>query len=254
MQMMVSAKAFPGLIVRWIAAALLAAVWLFPAQALQEKIDQAETGAVIALSEDVTALDGCVPYIQEGAVLTLRDSGEVLPAVVILFALLLVVWPDNYLSRELLMRTVRDNQDTEYGKLYHFDQIRSIDDYKRLVPFSTYDDYAPFIERMVNKGEKNLITTYPIVQYAETSGSIGVPKKIPVSKQTMEIYTKYTITRVTALADRWQREHNHHKLPIGRGFNQLEIVDRTLPDGTPLGNISGSAAKSYNIRSCSRIT
>ena len=98
--MMVSAKAFPGLIVRWIAAALLAAVWLFPAQARQEKIDQAETGAVIALSEDVTALDGCVPYIQEGAVLTLRDSGEVLPAVVILFALLLVVWPDNYLSRE----------------------------------------------------------------------------------------------------------------------------------------------------------
>ena len=43
MHMMVSAKAFPGLIVRWIAAALLAAVWLFPAQALQEKIDQAET-------------------------------------------------------------------------------------------------------------------------------------------------------------------------------------------------------------------
>ncbi|MBR2660803.1 MAG: GH3 auxin-responsive promoter family protein [Clostridia bacterium] len=151
----------------------------------------------------------------------------------------------NDLSRELLMQIVRDNKDTEYGRLYHFDRIRSIDDYKRLVPFSTYDNYAPYIERMVDKGEKNLITVYPIVQYAETSGSIGVPKKIPVSKRTMEIYTKYTITRVTALADRWQRDHNHHKLPVGRGFNQLEIVDRTLPDGTPLGNISGSAAKSY---------
>ena len=160
----------------------------------------------------------------------------------------------NDLSRELLMQIVRDNKDTEYGKRYHFDQIHSIDDYKRLVPFSTYDDYAPYIERMVGKGEKNLITVYPIVQYAETSGSIGVPKKIPVSRQSMDIYTKYTITRVTALADQWHRTHNHHKLPIGRGFNQLEIVDRTLPDGTPLGNISGSAAKSYNIRSCSRIT
>jgi len=151
----------------------------------------------------------------------------------------------NDLSRELLMQIVRDNKDTEYGKRYHFDQIHSIDDYKRLVPFSGYDDYAPYIERMVNNGEKNLITTYPIVQYAETSGSIGVPKKIPVSKQSMEIYTKYTITRVTALADAWHRTHDHHKLPVGRGFNQLEIVDRTLPDGTPLGNISGSAAKSY---------
>ena len=151
----------------------------------------------------------------------------------------------NDLSREMLLRIVRDNRDTEYGRRYHFDQINSIEDYKRLVPFSGYDDYAPYIERMVEKGERNLITTYPIVQYAETSGSIGVPKKIPVSRQSMEIYTKYTITRVTALADRWHREHNHHKLPIGRGFNQLEIVDRTLPDGTPLGNISGSAAKAY---------
>lgn len=151
----------------------------------------------------------------------------------------------NDLSRELLMQIVRDNKDTEYGKKYHFDQIHSIEDYKRLVPLSTYDDYAPYIERMVDKGEKNLITTYPIVQYAETSGSIGVPKKIPVSRQSMEIYTKYTITRVTALADAWHREHHHRKLPVGRGFNQLEIVDRTLPDGTPLGNISGSAAKSY---------
>ncbi|MCR5088494.1 MAG: GH3 auxin-responsive promoter family protein [Oscillospiraceae bacterium] len=151
----------------------------------------------------------------------------------------------NDLSREFLMKTVRDNRDTEYGKRYHFDRIHSIEDYKRLVPFSCYDDYAPYIERMVDRGEKNLITTYPIVQYAETSGSVGVPKKIPVSRQSMSIYTKYTITRVTALADAWHREHYGKRLPIGRGFNQLEIVDRTLPDGTPLGNISGSAAKSY---------
>ena len=151
----------------------------------------------------------------------------------------------NDLSREFLEKIVRDNKDTEYGKRYHFDQIHSIDDYKRLVPLSSYDDYAPYIERMVEKGEKNLITTYPIVQYAETSGTIGVPKKIPVSQQSMNIFTKYTITRVTALADEWCREHKHHRLPVGRGFNQLEIVDRTLPDGTPLGNISGSAAKSY---------
>lgn len=46
------------------------------------------------------------------------------------------------LNRELLMQIVRDNQDTEYGKKYHFDQIHSIDDYKRLVPLSTYDGRA----------------------------------------------------------------------------------------------------------------
>lgn len=148
------------------------------------------------------------------------------------------------LNSELLMQIIRDNQNTEYGKKYHFDQIKTVGDYQRLVPLSTFDNYAPYIERMVEKGEKNLITAYPIVQYAETSGSVGVPKKIPVTSRSMRIYTKYTITRVTALANKWQKEHNGHRLPNGRGFNQLEIVDRTLPDGTPLGNISGSAAKS----------
>lgn len=149
-------------------------------------------------------------------------------------------------SRNLLMSIVRDNQNTEYGKKHHFDQIHSVEDYKRLVPLSGYDDYAPYIERMVN-GERNLITSYKIVQYAETSGSIGVPKKIPVSDRSMRIYTKYTISRVTKLADQYLKEKKGHGLMIGRGFNQLETVDRKLPDGTPLGNISGSAAKSYRL-------
>lgn len=148
-------------------------------------------------------------------------------------------------SEDLLMSILRDNKDTEYGKKYHFDQIHSVEDYKKMVPLSNYDNYAPYIERMVNNGEKNLLTAYKIVQYAETSGSVGVPKKIPVTDRSMHIYTKYTISRVTKLADMYLREKENHGIMIGRGFNQLETVDRTLPDGTPLGNISGSAAKSY---------
>lgn len=151
------------------------------------------------------------------------------------------------LSKSFLMKLISDNKDTEYGRKYHFDQIKSVEDFKRLVPLTTYDDYAPYIERMVEKGEKNLITAYPVVQYAETSGSVGVPKKIPVTDRSMEIYTKYTITRVTSLANKYHKKRTGKGLPTGRGFNQLEIVDRTLPDGTPLGNISGSAAKSYKM-------
>ena len=62
------------------------------------------------------------------------------------------------LIREFLMKLMEDNKDTEYGKRYHFDEVRSVEDYKRLVPLSGYDDYAPYIERMVDKREKNLIT------------------------------------------------------------------------------------------------
>ena len=54
-----------------------------------------------------------------------------------------------------------------------------MEEFKERVPFSTYDDYAPYIERMINNDEKNLITVYPIEHYAVSSGSVGVPKRIP---------------------------------------------------------------------------
>ena len=77
-------------------------------------------------------------------------------------------------NEELLMKILRDNKDTEYGKRYGFGDIHTIREYQEKVPFSTYDDYEPYIRRMVKNGEKDLITAYPVIQYAETSGSIGV--------------------------------------------------------------------------------
>ena len=46
-------------------------------------------------------------------------------------------------SEELLFRLMKDNENTEYGKKYHFSRVKTIGDYKKEVPFSTYDDYAP---------------------------------------------------------------------------------------------------------------
>ena len=94
-------------------------------------------------------------------------------------------------NETLLMKLLSDNKDTEYGKKYGFADIRSIKEFQEKVPFSTYDDYAPYIERMVKKGEKDLITVYPVIQYAETSGSIGVQKRIPLTDRAMKVYQDY---------------------------------------------------------------
>jgi hypothetical protein len=74
-------------------------------------------------------------------------------------------------NKNLLMQILRDNQNTEYGKKYDFANIHSIEEFQEKVPYTTFDDYAPYIERMVKNGEKNLITAYPVIHYAETSGS-----------------------------------------------------------------------------------
>lgn len=147
-------------------------------------------------------------------------------------------------NTDLLMKIIRDNKDTEYGKLCGFADITTIDQYRDRVPLSDYDTFAPYLERMVRKGEKNLITAYDVIQYAETSGTVGVQKKIPVTDKCMALYSNNTITRVSALVDEYYRTHGH-KLPYGRGLNTLETESTVMDDGTPRGSVSGSVARTY---------
>ena len=63
---------------------------------------------------------------------------------------------------ELLFKILQDNKNTEYGKKNNFADIKTIEDFQNNVPVSVYDDYAPYIERMTEKGERDIITAYPI--------------------------------------------------------------------------------------------
>ena len=64
------------------------------------------------------------------------------------------------------MRLLRENANTEYGRKYDFASIRSIAEYKAKVPMSSYDDCAPYMERMLHNREENLLTAAPTVHYA----------------------------------------------------------------------------------------
>ena len=141
-------------------------------------------------------------------------------------------------SNELLKKLIEDNKDTEYGKKFGFSNIGSVDDYRKAVPFTTYDDYAVYIQRMTH-GEKNLITTYPIVHYATTSGSVGVPKNIPVSDRTIKMYAKYTSNVATALIADYVEEKLDRPLRNGKRLLTAVVTQGTVADGTSKGSISG---------------
>lgn len=65
-------------------------------------------------------------------------------------------------QEEFLKKLLNDNKDTEYGKKYNFAAIDSIESYRKNVLLSNYDTYAPYIERMSQKGERDLIASYEI--------------------------------------------------------------------------------------------
>ncbi|MFH0725192.1 MAG: GH3 auxin-responsive promoter family protein [Pseudomonadota bacterium] len=79
-----------------------------------------------------------------------------------------------------LMEIVTRNADTDFGRRFNFAAIRTVKDYQRQVPLITYEDMQKDIERMA-AGEPNVLTAERPVMFAQTSGTTGDPKLIPVT-------------------------------------------------------------------------
>lgn len=99
----------------------------------------------------------------------------------------------------LLMKILQDNKDTEYGKKYGFADIKSIREFQEKVPISKYDDYVEYILRMTEHGEKNLLCAYETNHYCKSSGTMGNPKRLPMSEEAIRIFNKYNMGYLNAL-------------------------------------------------------
>ena len=146
-------------------------------------------------------------------------------------------------NRKLLFRILEVNKNSEYGRRYHFDEIKTIEDFRRMVPVSEFSDYEEYIVRMVDGGEENLLTSLPLVGYAQSSGSVGKRKFVPLTQPEVDIYTRYTVTRMLALADRYSRKYRGRGLKAARGMFTCPAFNDILPDGTICSNIADVAAR-----------
>lgn len=72
------------------------------------------------------------------------------------------------------------NKSTVYGRKHNFKDVKSLEDYQRIVPLSTYADYDEYVWRMAD-GEKGLLTNMPVRRFTESSGSTGKSKLVPLS-------------------------------------------------------------------------
>lgn len=95
------------------------------------------------------------------------------------------------MNAEVLFRIIKDNAGTEYGRRNGFADVETLDDYRRNVPLTTFDDYAEMVYRELEKGESNLHSVYGVNQYNKSSGTMGNPKKIPMSPKAMQFFTGY---------------------------------------------------------------
>ena len=148
------------------------------------------------------------------------------------------------ISYKTLMKIIRENEDTEYGKKYGFRNIRSYADFARQVPLSEYTDYEPYIERMLCFGEKNLLTSHDVVYFAHTSASSGASKMIPRTQEELDILFSTVFERVFALCEKSCLEKTGSGMPAWKGINLME----SRIGFTPAGIAHGAISETLNIR------
>ena len=140
-------------------------------------------------------------------------------------------------AQKRLLSILKDNADTEYGKKYHFSEVSSIADYKKQVPFTTFDDYEKLVDKMMC-GKKNVLTTYPISFYAHTSGTLGASKHIPFTERAADIVRSYASIAAEAYVE--YLSGNPPRIPADPKVLYLATArEDRAPDGTQISNFSG---------------
>lgn len=141
-------------------------------------------------------------------------------------------------QHEVLWSKLRRNAESDFGRQHGFANIRSLSDFRRQLPISTYEDYRPYVER-VKRGEIGAMfgPGTRVLMFALTSGTTEQSKFIPVTPEFLKEYRRgWNLWAVRAYVDH---------LRAARMFNlQLSSDWRKCytEGGIPCGNISGLAA------------
>ena len=143
----------------------------------------------------------------------------------------------NKISEKLLLDIIHKNRNTEYGKKYEFKNIKSIQQYQQKVPYTTYKDYKEFIQKTAEEGKQNLMTSYKVKYFANTSGTTGEVKRIPITAESYNSFFKAG-TIFTFQLKNEMRKKQKGKMD-GKILNLSEMVSKKTPGGIREGLISG---------------
>lgn len=90
-------------------------------------------------------------------------------------------------QRDQLAWLIAKARRTHWGESYHYEAIRSYEDFAQKVPVSTYEDLAPWIMRQLG-GEKDVLWRGRVNRFAQSSGtSNGKSKYIPVTSDALQM-------------------------------------------------------------------
>lgn len=87
-------------------------------------------------------------------------------------------------QKALFHKLIREGSKTHFGKDHGFGDIRHHKEYRSRVPVFDYEDFRPYIDRIID-GEKDVLWPGQPLYLAKTSGTTSGVKYIPITKDSI---------------------------------------------------------------------
>ena len=140
---------------------------------------------------------------------------------------------------DVLLAKLRPNADSAFGREHHFDRIRTVDDFRRTVPLSTYHTMLPRIEKVIAGDQRQLLGPDRKVCFvARTSGTTGQSKLVPVTKEFVREYRLGWWVWAAYVRRDYPPILKHRILHLTASES-----DEKTPQGIPCGSITGLIAR-----------
>lgn len=136
-----------------------------------------------------------------------------------------------HIQGKKLLNIISKNCDTKFGIKYNFTKIKNIEDYRKYVPLSEYEDYIVYIDR-IKKGEKKILTHDEIKMFELTSGSQSSSKYIPYNNDLKQEFLKGINPWMYSLYK------NNRKMFFGKSYwsiTPLQEKNKKTDGGIPVG-------------------
>jgi len=131
----------------------------------------------------------------------------------------------------LLLDIVRHNADTVFGRMHHFSDVASVDDFRNAVPVRTYDDHRQWIEAIAG-GANKVLTADPVIACEETGGTASGAKLIPYTTQSLRAFRAAVLPSLFDLVRRRPRIANGK---IYAAISPAIRAPRRTPGRIPIG-------------------
>ncbi|MCY3998813.1 MAG: GH3 auxin-responsive promoter family protein [Flavobacteriaceae bacterium] len=100
-------------------------------------------------------------------------------------------WIDNPINaqNDVFQSLIKRGKKTQFGKDHQFHKIHNYEDFKHLIPITTYEDIRPYIDSILS-GQKNVLWPGQPQYLSKTSGTTSGIKYIPITKASLPYHIK----------------------------------------------------------------